>query len=375
MGVIQDFTDLLGTERSKYVYKRTLIRFFEFVEMKPEEYLQDKERDYFKDIEEYYKHLKRNGKAPKTISNELSPIWKFLDYNYVEFDRREKQRFKSFTSRAKALTLDGILTREQLKCIFSVAELHKKALISFLLSSGCRIGEALSILEEDVDFDYSPTKITIPAIETKTQRSRVVFISDEATDFLKQWLKMKDEWLLRASSKSKSIGKTKKERDKRLFPFSYNLVYRFWNSLLIKCNLDKQDRSTKRYIYHIHTIRKAFNTRMKKAMNESIVELLMGHESLLGQSYDRFSIEEIAKAYNEAQHQVTVFHSGYGEDTISQLKETIANMQMNLQEKDKELKILKRMEYLRIKLDCGCEDEEEVAKELDMLEKKLLDDM
>jgi integrase len=58
-------------------------------------------------------------------------------------------------------------------------------------SGGMRAREALAIRLKDVDFSVSPTKIHIRKEFAKTRVARDIYISDEATHYLKQWLDWK----------------------------------------------------------------------------------------------------------------------------------------------------------------------------------------
>src|SRR5919204_4402611 len=66
-----------------------------------------------------------------------------------------------------------------------------KAYLLVLASSGLRAVEALAIRLKDIDFSVSPTKIHIRKEYTKTKAARDIYISDEATEYLKQWLDWK----------------------------------------------------------------------------------------------------------------------------------------------------------------------------------------
>jgi integrase len=54
-----------------------------------------------------------------------------------------------------------------------------------------RANEALAVRYKDIDFGVSPTRIHIRKEYTKTKTARDIYISDEATMFLKQWLDWK----------------------------------------------------------------------------------------------------------------------------------------------------------------------------------------
>ena len=68
---------------------------------------------------------------------------------------------------------------------------HNRRLKTYLLvlaSSGVRATEACAIRVRDCNFNESPTKLHIRAEYTKTKRSRDIYISDEASRYLKEWI-------------------------------------------------------------------------------------------------------------------------------------------------------------------------------------------
>jgi integrase len=66
-----------------------------------------------------------------------------------------------------------------------------KAYLLVLASGGMRAVEGLAIRLKDIDFSISPTKIRIRKEYAKTNVARDIYISDEATHYLKQWLEWK----------------------------------------------------------------------------------------------------------------------------------------------------------------------------------------
>jgi integrase len=60
-----------------------------------------------------------------------------------------------------------------------------------LASGGLRALEGLAIRLRDVDFPVSPTKIHVRKEYAKTKVARDIYLSDEATQFLKQRLEWK----------------------------------------------------------------------------------------------------------------------------------------------------------------------------------------
>jgi integrase len=66
-----------------------------------------------------------------------------------------------------------------------------KAYLLVLASGGIRAVEVLAIRLKDIDFTVSPTKIHIRREYSKTKTARDIYISDEATQYLKQWINWK----------------------------------------------------------------------------------------------------------------------------------------------------------------------------------------
>jgi integrase len=63
-----------------------------------------------------------------------------------------------------------------------------KTYILVLASSGVRAIEACAIRLCDIDFQHNPTRLHVRGEFTKTKVSRDIFISDEATRYLKDWI-------------------------------------------------------------------------------------------------------------------------------------------------------------------------------------------
>jgi integrase len=66
-----------------------------------------------------------------------------------------------------------------------------KAYLLVLASGGMRAVEALATRLKDIDFTVNPTKIHIRKEYSKTRTARDIYISDEATQYLKHWINWK----------------------------------------------------------------------------------------------------------------------------------------------------------------------------------------
>lgn len=77
------------------------------------------------------------------------------------------------------------------KILLCCSNRRLKVYILFLASGGMRAIEGLATRVKDIDFSARPTKIHIRKEYAKTRVARDIYISDEATHYLKQWLEWK----------------------------------------------------------------------------------------------------------------------------------------------------------------------------------------
>ena len=77
----------------------------------------------------------------------------------------------------------------------------------FLASTGCRAVEALSIRAIDLDDKSSPARILIRGEYAKTKVERTIFLTDEMTKQLHQWLEFKHR-TRRVCQRDRLTGKT-----------------------------------------------------------------------------------------------------------------------------------------------------------------------
>ncbi len=76
-----------------------------------------------------------------------------------------------------------------------------KSYLLVLASGGMRAIEGLAIRLKDIDFTVSPTKVHIRKEYSKTKTARDIYISDEASQYLKQWI----DWKYNNEDKPRTI--------------------------------------------------------------------------------------------------------------------------------------------------------------------------
>ena len=275
LSIIEDFIKRYPSKKTQSTYKTALRNFLESLfgtrDFSVAEDYFISNRDYEADLETFFEHI--STKPPLTIRTFLAAIKGFLEHNDVEL----KQKYwKGLTRRIRgkrARTRDRIPSNKELRQMMSFMDAKGRALFLLLSSSGMRIGEALKLKLTDIDLLSNPVKIEIRGETTKSGDPRYTFISSEAKEALKLWLKIRSKYIKTAVGRSHLNPKS--EYDKRIFPFELSVAYSMWNTALDNLGLDKRDSSTNRRKLHPHVLRKFFRTRMGTILQQDIVEALI----------------------------------------------------------------------------------------------------
>lgn len=282
------------------------------------------QRDVETDVQQFFIACK--GKAPTTIQLRLSGVRTFLLENHVELSQLFWRRLRRRIKGSHPITMDKVPTNAELRQIMRHLPLNGKALFLLLSSSGMRIGAALQLTLDDIDFITTPTIIHIRGDTTKSGNSRVTFISADATETLREWLKIHDSYLHAAVNKSIH---QKSRRDDRLFPFSVANARSIWNNALRKTGNDARDKRSNWSVMHPHVLRKYFRSNLAQVIPVDIVEALMGHEGYLTQVYRRHSNDDLAEFYQQGVHVLHVFDTTTGclAEITTQLEDDRDNLQ------------------------------------------------
>ena len=261
------------------------------------EYLES-EPEPTEDIKKFLSSL--DGRPPKTQKGYAGAVKVFFQDNGIPIkdSKWRKLRRRGFLpKRAIAQTRDKCPSKTQLKKILNYLDIKGRALVLFLVSSGARIGETLQLNIDDFELDAEPPRVHINGDITKDGvGQRTVYFSYEARDAILDWLNIKNRM-------GKRDGTTYK--GEKVFAFSGSTALSMWNRACDKAGLDIKDKRTKRRIYHIHSLRKLFRTKI--GLELDMTHALMGHTKYLDESYLRQEQGEIAQAYLEAMSNVSVY--------------------------------------------------------------------
>jgi integrase len=219
------------------------------------------------------------------------------------------------------------------KMFLSCNNRRLKAYLLVLASGGLRALEGLAIRLRDVDFTVAPTKIHVRKEYAKTKISRDIYISDEATLFLKQWL----EW--KYHNERRNIDNP--NPDDLVFTISdskepltfYPKVIREFQKLLSVVKMDERKEGMKRRKITLHSFRRFCKSVISNQVNQDYSEWFLGHNK---SPYYTIKESERRRIYAEKCMKYLTFLDYTTLDAAGK------NVEVKLSEKDKEIESLKQ---------------------------------
>jgi|SaaInlV_100m_DNA_2_1039680.scaffolds.fasta_scaffold14638_3 integrase len=210
--------------------------------------------------------------------------------DYVSFPKQRKDQ-------RQPITLD------QLKQIMTNCNPSRRALYYVLVTSGMRIGEALTLTRKNFRFSERPVRVVLEAENTKTKESRETYITSEAFEKLKLLLgdivnHPEDCDCVKCNEQFFNILKTSVHQ-----AVSYEDQY--FGKLRAKLGFTKKYPNSIRYVTNIHSMRAYFITKASQKNGSDYGHALSGHGSYLKQ-YIRIPQEEQAKLYLDLEPELLI---------------------------------------------------------------------
>lgn len=178
-------------------------------------------------------------------------------------------------------------TKDVRKILVSCSNRRLKPLLATLASGGMRVTEGLAIRICDLDFSESPTKIHIRKEFAKTRVGRDIYISDEATELIKQWIVWKyrertdNNKLRHRVKKDTDLVFAANELNRAARPATlYKRILKEFQKLLTVIGMDKrkEDGVYRRRKITIHSFRRFVKTVISDQVNQDYSEWFLGHD-------------------------------------------------------------------------------------------------
>ena len=227
--------------------------------------------------------------AQKKISHDTLIIYlcwlrKYLHARGIKIDVDDMNVYFKLNNTMKAplKELKKPLTLFEMQSILGVSDIKHQRIYSVLISSGIRIGEAMSLKKSDLSFEYDRVMITIRAENAKNKEERITFMSEEARRLCQPLFDSlgPNALLFGNGSISKTSNVTNENQMFDRTRKRLGLVERY---------------KTGTHKITLHSMRAFFISKMIK-VNENLGHALSGHTSYMKQ-YERLEIHELVEAY------------------------------------------------------------------------------
>ncbi len=235
----------------------------------------------------------RKGKSDAGTKTNLSILHRYFAMNGVTFDQLQFNAMKPKTVKEHN---DKPLELETLQKMMDLTDVHGRAFISFLISTGARADEMCHVLLSDVHGDCVNIRNEI----AKNGHGGRVYLTAEALEYMDLWLAERDDYIRIADARMKPLlkhgAKPRPKKDPRLFAISYTSAHKKFSRLY-----DAVDGSRGKFHREctIHSCRKYFRTHAPEGgMSPDLVTGLMRQTGYLDSTYVRMSDEERRKKFH-----------------------------------------------------------------------------
>jgi integrase len=302
-----------------YIFKSVFAPYFEsFVKMKAVMGFTTSKIEYiFKELDELYGAMQLQEPI---LTKELVKVWRESRLNDSERTLYDKWSIISQFSRYMChcgficyvppmprqkdkVFIPRIFTHEEMRCFFAAVDglrsrsIHPHlclfsmpALFRVLYATGMRIGEALSLNNEDINF----VKGVILIKKTKNQRQRIIPITPSLEMVLRQYLRCRDKMPIKDIGRGNAplfISHTGNR-------ISKSTAYTWFRKILKLCNIPFIGGNhgprlhDLRHTFAVHTLMKQVKSGKDMCCLLPILSVFMGHKTLLGtESYVRLTSE------------------------------------------------------------------------------------
>jgi integrase len=158
-----------------------------------------------------------------------------------------------------------------------------KAYILVLASAGLRAIEGLSLRLRDCDLSVTPTKIHVRKEYSKTRVARMVYISDEATNYLKEWIAWKyrdkgDETWTKKRNPEDLVFSVYTTTNQANPEHLYIRIVQEFQKVLSISGLNERKEGMRRRKITLHTLRRFTKTVISNQAGQDFSEMILGHK-------------------------------------------------------------------------------------------------
>ena len=371
-----------NSDKTSASYKTSIAYFHDFLSNSyshdPETVLSlilSKETDVYSLLDEFIEFMQTKSINPASINQYLASIRSYLGYYDIDivpskFKRRVRIP-KVFHEEEEPIDVKDIR-----KMLLNCSNRRLRTYVLVLARSGLRASEACAIRLCDIDFRVRPTKIHIRKEYTKTRVSRDIWISDEATKYLQDWITFKhsqdllDIMIYDRDFSIYRIDKNKKNLESLVFQVQtnnenvtpqslYTKVLLQFQKLLEVSGFNERKEGMKRRKITLHSFRRFVKTTLSDCVGKEYSEWYLGHAK---SGYYVSKPEIRAVTYAEKAMKYLTFLD------YSVLEATGKKVDFRLAEKEQEIQMLRQKDVMNTDAISALSDQlSHVMKEIELL--------
>jgi integrase len=248
------------------------------------------------------------------------------------------------------------------KILLSCNNRRLKTYLLVLASGGMRAIEGLAIRLKDIDFTVSPTKIHIRKEYSKTKTSRDIYISDEATQYLKQWINWKYDNEERPRIRDDDDLVFTVYRTKTPSTLYIKILTEFEKLLSVVGLDERKDGKQRRRKITLHSFRRFVKTVISDQTNTDYSEWFLGHNK---SPYYTKKEPERREIYATKCMKYLTFLD------YTTLEATGKNIEAKLSEKEREIQMLRQRDSMNSEAIANLSDQlMSLASKLEEIEKR-----
>jgi len=338
------FQESLRSEESVKMYTYLVMKFMKFHNLQDfDSVVKIEKKELQKLVETYVIHLKKNV-SPNTLPSQANAIKTFLESNDIDLNWRKIKRL--YPAPVKRSGSSAYSTEDVKKMLDATPQIRNKAIIHFLASSGVRVGSLPELkLKHIRDMPLGCKMITIyeDSIE-----EYLTFLTPESSKALDDYLEQRRRNHEVLNDESPLFRERYQLGNTIPKPISKRAIQGVLTRALNNTNVRGQKKNGRYAEQLAHGFRKRFDTILKlnKAVNDNIIEKMMGHKKGLDGTYLQPTIEQMFEEFKNGIIDLTIDNS----ERLLAEKEELEINNLSSESQSKQLKNLET-QFMRMKFD------------------------
>jgi len=270
------------------------------------------------------KWINASDSSPRTKRNRAGFVNKYLYYREINIDPRDWKQLK-FGKMGKSFKKP--LSKEILSQIFNRSSMKRKILYLYLISTGCRINEAVKIRKKD--FELEGKRIKVQIYQSKNDLTRIAYLTKECDRMIRPLLaRLDDNDLVFGGNEDPAKSAVTEQQ-----------CFRRVTDLL---GLGKERRRSNLRHFTIHSLRSFTFTQFTKTHNADLAHAYIGREQYLD-TYLNMPEEEQLEYFIKVEPLLFINEAEPETEAVIQLREELRGVKTGLDKTEKQYKVFRNM--------------------------------